>query len=337
MDELSKLYKFISISGPTGSGKSKLAEELCRARGSFLVNADSVQSYRYVDIGSAKPSAEDLTGFCSGLFDFIEPFDEWTAPQFLRGVESLIASNPLVKEWILCGGSGFYIRTAEKGIPDIAPSDAHLQKLLQERLENEGSEKLHKELAEYDFDASKKISANDHYRLLRYLESFLATGLTKKQRESESGLAGGLAQKGKFLKIVLDADREWLRDRLLLRTQIMLERGLLEEVSLLLRRGLAKWAPLQSVGYRECVQYLLKRGEVEESVEHNIVRVSEPWVSDIIDEDSLKEVIVRHTLQLAKKQKTWWKRDPDVVWIPAHNSLKEQFASVVDLLNRDTL
>lgn len=322
MVELSKQKIYCFIIGSTASGKSRLAESLCAKFSAPLLNADSVQAYKHVSIGAAKPSADDLKDIRHYLFDLVDFPDTFTAGEFFRQTDDVLNKLPDDSLFFIVGGSGFYIQSLVNGMSKGGRSHAGLQEKLALELSELGQEKLYEKLSRLDPYAAKKISPNDHYRLFRYLELVESTGMTLQQRsavDSENQSQGGLNQKGKIIKIGLLWDREELLKRVKMRVDQMFDNGFIQEVQSLIDGGMGEWSPLQSVGYKQIGDSLNSFGSIETSKPSQIAE--------------LKTQIVTHTMQLAKKQKTWWKKDPTVLWIKGETPLNEQIHFVEQALD----
>lgn len=290
--------KVIFFVGPTASGKSANALYLAQKFGAAIVNCDSVQAYRELDIGSAKPSLEERAKVPHYLFDYIPVGGNLTAGQYQRDFENLMqeieTQYPAV---LVVGGTGFYFQAIENGMFQVGSAQPEMIKTLEEEIKSKGAETLHAELTSCDPESAKTISSNDHYRLVRALEIFRSTGKTLSQVRLEFE-----ANKKVFpyplLKLGIWAERMDLEPRIRARTTKMLASGWLDEVDRLLQAGHQNWSALQSVGYREVTDFLLGTSEAKTPAE-------------------LSDLIVTSTLQLAKKQRTWFKRDLKIQWAPA--------------------
>lgn len=284
------LYPLILIVGPTASGKSALALRLAdRYRGAIL-NCDSLQTYQRLDIGTAKPTRDERIQVDHFLFDFVPPGQVLTAGDFRREALKVLDRELPCRTLFGVGGSGFYIQALEKGMFDVPKPKPEVERQVRERLEKEGLSKAYQELLRLDPEYAGEINPNDGYRITRALVMIHDSGKTVTQiRQSFE------AEKFPYplLKLGLQPSREWLLPRVQERTARMLSDGLIQEVESLVRDGLEGWAPLQSVGYKECLQFL--RGEV-----------AFERLSDLINEK---------TMQLSKKQKTWFKRDSEIQWL----------------------
>ncbi len=288
--------KTVFLVGPTACGKSALALELAEKFGGVILNADSVQVYRELLIGAASPSPEDLQRVPHVLFQTVSAPDRITAGDYsrlaLKELEKLAKQNvPVV---FITGGTGFYLMALEKGMLPIEKADPVRQDALEVRLKLEGAEALHAELVKFDPLVGARISAADHYRLVRALEIIARTGRPLSEIEAEHHVQPSVFPYEK-LKLGITIDRQILRERITQRTRQMLGQGLIEEVKGLLKQDLSHWEPLQSVGYKETLAYLARDAEVASLL-------------------ALEEKIIQNTMRLAKKQKTWFQRDPEIQW-----------------------
>ena len=277
----------IFILGPTASGKTHLSIQLAQKLGGEIINADSIQVYRSLDIGSAKPSIEELSMVTHHLVGHLPEGSNYTAGEFRKDVLDVIQkrSQAGVKRFYIVGGSGFYIKALLNGlyqIPDV-PDE------IQEQVESEDIGDLYEELKRVDPVSAQRINPNDSYRICRAIEVYRATE-TPFSNFKENFTAEKFPYK--YLKIGLRTEKERLRDRVIQRTDKMLDEGLIEEVKDLLGRGYDGWDALTSIGYKEVVQY--HRG--------------------LLPKENLKDEIVKNTMGLIKKQMTWFKKDEDMIW-----------------------
>lgn len=305
--------------GPTATGKSDCAVDIAELLGSKFVdhpspeilNADSVQFFSGVNIGAAKPSIELLGKVRHHLIGNVPIGSTYTAGQFRDDALEVIkqASSRGLQTMLAVGGSGFYVQALEKGmfnVPEIAAETR--EKLAQESTQPEGWKLLYQELKSRDSVASEKIKPNDRYRILRALEILRShKGTLTEIRESFeadarlNGNAYGVdGPPFRHTKFGLYLNRDLLRDRIRLRTLKMLEEGLIDEVQML-RRELSRicpqakptdWSPMRSVGYSEVQDYL----------------------DGYLPKESLASAIETSTMQLAKRQMTWFKRDASIKW-----------------------
>jgi tRNA dimethylallyltransferase len=297
--------KFIFIVGPTASGKSKWALEMAEKHGGSIVNIDSVQLYEGLIIGSAAPTEEEKKVVPHFLYSYKKAPEEMTAGQYLRDFYQLLESNRIQekKPVFIVGGTGFYIQALEKGMFDIEPIPKNTRTEIEEELSLKGAEVLHKELLSRDPDS--KIHFNDHYRLVRALEIIRYFGLTPTQLQEKIE-----KNKNKFpfsyIKIGFDLPQDELKKSVAERSNKMISVGIIDEVQSFLDQGYFNWSPLQSVGYKETLQYLLHhQNKAQLSLE-----------------------IQQSTMKLIKKQRTWFKRDPSILWSNQVRELNQFLSSV---------
>ena len=294
---LEKRIQFIV--GATGTGKSSLALSVVKELNPVIINADSVQFYKSVQIGANKPTHDELAACPHELFSVIKPPDEATASDYIQSVLKCLKKHEKHQEFLLVGGSGFYIQALEKGMFDVAPvSDDVIEKV--NRMEKLGG--LYKELQKLDPQAAESLHPNDSYRLQRALQIILSEGLTMKEVKARTKSNQVSPIKDYTIqKVGLYLERDELRALIVKRTKKMLKLGLVEEVKALLELYSEDWAPLKSIGYIETVKYL--KGQVQH--------------------DELEDLIVKNTMGLAKKQQTWFKRDKEILWFHALTELQE--------------
>lgn len=284
MDESTK--KCIFVVGPTASGKSAWALEMAEKHGGSVVNIDSIQFYKGLEVGSAAPTIEDKKRVPHYLYSYVEAPTEMTAGKYITDFYKLLEGHikfPL----FITGGTGFYIQALEKGMFDVEPVPEEFRQQIEDELEEKGADLLHKELLQKD--PQSKIHLNDHYRLVRAIEIIRYTGKTPSQLKNSQG-------KNLFplpyIKVGFDFEKEIYRKRVSFRTKHLIADGIVEETKSFLDQGFRNWAPLHSVGFRETAEYLNEGRCVE-------------W---------LHESIEQSTMQLIKKQKTWFRRDPSILW-----------------------
>jgi tRNA dimethylallyltransferase len=283
--------------GPTGTGKSRLALLAATPVQAPILNADSVQCYEGVQIGANKPSADERRQTPHFLFDWVPVGQSSTAADFREEALKLLRQSDLGPRVFLVGGSGFYLQALEKGMYHVQPVTPQIRAQVDALMGEQGPEALHKELQRQDAAAAARIHPHDLYRTRRALELVLSEGrplgeIQKQAHESaDSGFAGY-----EVFKTGLYLSRQELREVVEQRTSDMLERGLIEETQSLMARAPAQWSPLESIGYKEVRQFL---------------------AGEIPDRESLHTRIVTNTMALAKRQMTWFRRDPKVRWFHA--------------------
>ncbi|MDT8384744.1 MAG: tRNA (adenosine(37)-N6)-dimethylallyltransferase MiaA [Gammaproteobacteria bacterium] len=280
----------IFLMGPTATGKTELAIELCQRRPCDIISVDSVMVYRGMDIGSAKPDAATLAAAPHRLIDICDPAEPFSAAQFRqRAIEEIKAILARGRIPLLVGGTMLYFHALERGLSALPSSDPAMRARLEAELNEFGLAHLHARLAEVDPEAAARIHANDPQRTLRALEVFGLTGASMSsllRQEINNDLPC------RPVKIVLTPiDRAALHQRIAQRFQAMLEQGLVEEVEALYRRGdlHVDLPSMRAVGYRQVWEYLAGH----------------------CDYDTLRERGVIATRQLAKRQLTWLKHQPE--------------------------
>lgn len=279
------------VVGPTASGKSAWALREAKNNNGIIVNADSVQVYKYLNIGSAKPNELEQKEVPHFLYDIVEPSIQFTAGDYYRAAMKVIEENIEKNNIYFVGGSGFYLQALEKGMFDVGPIPAEIQNKV---AQINSPQELYNHLMKVDEKAAQKIGSSDPYRLSRALSVVWSTGKTMAQIEDEFRAKNlSLSQKYSLIKVGIHCDRKTLRDRVTSRTEKMLQAGLLDEVKNLMAKGFAETKALSSVGYKECIEFLGGGMSMED----------------------LKSKIVTSTMQLAKRQMTWFKRDKEIKWL----------------------
>ncbi|MDY7034744.1 MAG: tRNA (adenosine(37)-N6)-dimethylallyltransferase MiaA [Thermodesulfobacteriota bacterium] len=285
------MRKVIIITGPTASGKSTLAIKLALCSAGEIVNADSMQVYRDMDVGTAKVPVMERNGVPHHLLDVVDPDEDFNAALY----RSL--ALPLIKDilsrkkvCIIAGGTGLYIKTLLGGLLHTPPADPEIRKKLSHECEVRGTAYLYKRLKMLDPESAHIIHPNDRMRIIRALEII---HLTQKRLSDLKRCHGFRDNAFKALKICLHMGREKLYRRINQRCLDMIESGLLEEVEGLLRRGYSSdLKPMKSIGYRHMVKFL--DGEY--------------------DMDKAIGQLQTDTRRYAKRQLTWFRSDPEMVW-----------------------
>ena len=296
----------LAIVGATATGKSALALALAERLPAEIVNADALQVYRGFDIGTAKPSAADRARVPHHLIDVLDPHEIYSAGEFARRARQAIAGiRERGRVPIVVGGSGLYLRALFQGISPVPPGDPEVRRRLRERLAAEGLDVLREELARRDSPTAERLSAGDTQRVLRALEVALVTGRPlsswiAEQPFGAQGIAG--------IRVGLTLPRTILYDQIAGRVARMIGAGWREEVAGLLRRGLSPTLPaFQAIGYRQLVRHLEGDGSLDQAVAE----------------------IVKETRRFAKRQETWFRKEPDVTWFSAQE-LERQIPGVID-------
>lgn len=281
----------VVVTGPTATGKTPLAIELAERFGGEIVNADSMQVYRGLDIGTAKATPEERAAVPHHLLDVVDPDEPFSAAEYARRARVALAGiTTRGRLPIVAGGTGLYLRALLHGLFDGPSRDEETRRRLEALAERFGDARLHRLLAHLDPPAAARLPPRDRVRIVRALEVYKATGrpLSEHHREKPDPLEGY-----RTLVLGLEPDREALRRVVERRTRRMLEGGLLEEVRGLLGRGYgAELRPLQAIGYREAVAVVQGRMSAEEA----------------------EGAIVTATMRFAKRQMTWFRHQADVAW-----------------------
>jgi tRNA dimethylallyltransferase len=284
-------HPLVAIVGPTGSGKSDLALAIAEEFNGEIVNCDSVQVFRYFNIGAAKVPVEERRGIPHHLIDIVDPNELFTAGEYARLARQSIAEiTARGRMPIVCGGTGFYLRALLDGLFEGPARDQGLRdRLAMREARRPGS--LHRLLTRFDRDAAAKIHRNDVPKVTRALEVCLLTRrpVTELFRSGRDALSGYGT-----LKLGLLPDRDTLYDRVNLRCERMFEQGLVDEVQHILAMGYGpETKPFESVGYKQALQ--LVRGELTPS---DAVFCAQ-----------------RDTRNYAKRQLTWFRRETGLVWL----------------------
>ncbi len=298
--------RLVFIIGPTASGKTDLAIQSSLKTQSEIINADSVQVFEGLDIGSAKPTPDELRTVKHHLVGHIPKGQDYTSGEFRKDVLKILDTNPN-KNFIIVGGSGFYLKGLTHGlfeIPDV-PEDIHLA------VRKEMPEQLYQELLRVDPQSAQVINPNDTYRIQRAIEVFRAFQKPLSQFKNEFKRQ---ELPFEYIKIGLKISRDDLRVRVRQRVVKMIERGLIEETSRLIQDGFENWKALMSVGYKETVEYL--KGHISRD--------------DLVDE------ITKNTMGLAKRQMTWFRKDLEIEWFEALEDQQLALARVQNFLSQQS-
>ena len=299
----------VAVLGPTASGKSALALALAERLGGEIVNADALQVYQGLDIGTAKPTAEERARVPHHLLDLLPPTGQLSAGRFAElAREAVAAIRARGRLPIVVGGSGLYLRALLSGLREIPPVDPRLREWSLAALKRQGLPALRRWLRVLDGAVAAKTAEGDSRRTLRALEIALGTGRPQSAWIADHPFtADALAA----VRVGLTLPRDLLYDRVAGRVHAMLASGWIREVENLLEAGLDPGCPaFQAIGYRQLAQHV--RGE--------------------IDLDQAVEETIRATCRFAKRQLTWFRREPDVSWFPA-DSLPTILPHVFDLLS----
>lgn len=278
------------IAGPTATGKTDAAIELALRFDGELVGADSVQVYRGFDIGSAKPTAQDLRGIGHHLIDILDPAEDIDAAMYASRADAAIAE--IIERGrlpIVVGGTGLWIRALLRGLVDVPPVDLAVRRRLEAEAEREGAAALHVRLAAVDPITAAAVHRNDALRIIRALEVYEQTGTPLGALRQAHALG---APRYEAVFVVLDVDRNRHDEIVERRAQRMLELGWIEEVRRLRERWGDDIRAFGSVGYREILAH----------------------VRDGMPLDETLRQVRRSTRIYARRQRTWFKSEPGVSW-----------------------
>lgn len=291
MDALNSPKELLTVVGPTASGKTELAILLAEALNGEVINADSVQVYRYFDIGSGKPSTEELGRVPHHLMSVLEPMEDIDAMGFTERAEAVISAiEARGKRPIICGGSFLWVKALLFGLAQAPSADSAIRATHKTIAESEGREALHRMLAKIDPVCAARLAPNDFVRVSRALEVHQLTGIPMSQWQAEHGFRQA---KRPYRLLGVAREREELNARIALRASLMLRQGFVEEVRHLCLQGYGEARAMASVGYRE----------VKSAIEQGA-----------IDESALGSAIAQKTRVFARRQRTWLREEP-VLWL----------------------
>ena len=295
------MKKIIVICGPTGIGKTSFAISIAKKFNGEIIGADSMQIYKYMDIGTAKPSPEELKLARHHLVNFVDPKEDFDAGQYVKAADKAI-EDIIIREKtpIIAGGTGLYIRALLHGLFRSEPICLQTLSQLTKELEEKGNTSLYQKLVTCDPKAAKKIHPNDSFRVIRALEVCQTTGQKISDRQKNHNFED---QRYNYLKIGLYLDRKVLYDRINKRVDVMLAQGLLNEVTKLVQKGYSfNLKPMQSIGYKHMAMFINNEVDWQEAV----------------------RLFKRDTRRYAKRQFTWFHRDKDINWLMTSQSDEAQ-------------
>lgn len=301
------MQKVIVICGPTALGKTGLSIKLAQKMQGEVISCDSMQIYKHMNIGTAKPTKEEMQDIKHHLIDFVEPSKRYSVADFrkdaLKAIESTLKQN---KVPIIVGGTGLYVNCLTQNIQyPTLETDLEYRKLLEEKVEKEGLQVLYEEAKKIDEEAMQTISNNDQKRIMRVLEIYHQTGKTKTELEIESRREPPMYE---YIVFAINMDREKLYERINKRVDIMLEQGLIEEVKNLLEMYKEFPTSMQGLGYKEVASYL--NGE--------------------LTKEEMIEKLKMETRRYAKRQLTWFRKDPNIIWLDGLKSPEENIKIILE-------
>jgi tRNA dimethylallyltransferase len=289
---ISGQIEIVIVQGPTASGKSELAVRLAKEFSGEIINADSMQVYRNMDIGSAKPSPEMLDSVPHHLVGIMDPDQPFSAADFCREAQEAISDiNRRGKKVFIVGGTGLYIKALTRGLINSPGGSEDIRNELSAIAAQYGNLELYRKLSSVDPVTAEKLHPNDLVRIVRALEVFEMTGrsISELRQEHQFGDDPGY----RCLKLGIAVDRPELFRRIDNRVEWMMESGLVEEVERLLAKGYSPTLkPMLSLGYRQICDFLAGKYPLQEAV----------------------RLIKRDTRRYAKRQMTWFRKDDEIIW-----------------------
>ncbi len=299
----------IVVAGPTASGKTDLAIDIANAVGGEIVSADSMQIYKYMDIGTAKPTKEERKKCPHYLIDFVDPRVEFSVADYVgvahARIEDIVSRGKIP---VMCGGTGLYINSV---IDDVEfgeyENDMKLREELREIAEKDGGEKLIEMLREFDPVSAERLHPNNLKRVIRAIEFFRISGVPISEHQEETKKKESRYEPIMFL---IDRPREELYERINRRVDVMIETGLVDEVKSLLNKGFTRdLNSMQGIGYKEIIAYLEGEIPLEEAIDR----------------------VKQNSRHYAKRQLTWFRRDERIIKLNYENAFNE----ALDIINKN--
>ncbi len=300
----------LAIVGPTGAGKSDLALDLAESLGGEVVSFDALQVYRGLDVGTAKVPADERRNIPHHLVDVVDPSEEFSAAEFVRravpSIEDIAARGKLP---ILVGGTGLYLRALRRGLFEGPGRSPAVRARLSDVVDRRGPQALHRILRRFDPDLARRIHPQDRVRLVRGIEVYLASGrrMSELMGTRRRPLAGF-----RDILIGLRPEREVLKARIEARVDAMFARGLVEEVRRLRLEQGAGIPAFKAIGYREVLLYL----------------------DGATDLGGARRLTLLATIQYAKRQMTWFRREPEVHWFEGSGDDPGVLGRVLDCIRQ---
>lgn len=303
--------KVIVIVGPTASGKTSLSIELAKQINGEIVSCDSMQIYKDMDIGSAKPTKEEMQGIKHYMIDEVLPTERFSVARYKKEAENAI--EKILKKGkipIVVGGTGLYANSLIYGIEydDIKLDEKYREELMEIAKTPEGLENLYQKAKKIDEKAIEKISPNDKKRIIRILEIYKSTGKNKTEQEMESRKK---EVKYDYKVFAINIERPILYERINKRVDIMIAQGLMEEVKKIIKKYPELPTAMQAIGYKEIVEYLDNKITIEDAIEK----------------------IKQETRRYAKRQITWFKRIENIKWLDGLEETQNNIKIILEVMN----
>lgn len=294
-----KKLPLVVVAGPTASGKTRLAIDLAKLINGEIVSADSMQIYKYMDIGSAKPTAAERSEIKHHLIDFVEPDTEFCVADYTQKAHAVIKSIiDKGKMPVMCGGTGLYINSV---VDDVTfgetETDYNMREELSELAKEKGNQFIWEKLKEIDPVSAKRLHPNNLRRIIRAIEFYNITGTTISSHQEMTK-----QHEGRYdpLMFCINYDRDKLYARINARVDIMMKDGLLNEVKSLMEKGYTKELnSMKAIGYKELIDYFNGKTTLDEAV----------------------ELIKQGSRRYAKRQLTWFRRDKRIIWLDAEEDI----------------
>lgn len=305
------MQKVIVICGPTASGKTNLSIELAKKIGGEIVSCDSMQIYKDMTIGTAKPTIEEMQGIKHYMIDCVSPDVRYSVADYkkdaTRSIQEIIEKG---KVPIVVGGTGLYLESLIYGIDyNEIKVDLDYREKLEKLLETDGLDKIYNMAKEIDEKAMEKISRNDKKRIFRVLEIYHSTGKTKTQLEIESRKNG---PEYNYILFGITMDREKLYDRINKRVDLMIDNGLIEEVQNLIVKYNYFPTAMQGLGYKEVIQY----------------------INGDLTKDEMIDKIKQETRRYAKRQLTWFRKYKEIIWLSGMDDVNKNLEIILQEYNK---
>ena len=291
----------IVVAGPTASGKTSLAIDIAKTLDGEIVCADSMQIYKYMDIGTAKATKEEQAQCPHHLMDIVEPDCEFSVADYTelahKTISDIVSRG---KTPIMCGGTGLYIDSVVNDVEfGEFENDYTLRRELEELAKKEGSQRLIDMLSEFDPLSAKKLHPNNLKRIIRAIEFYKVSGIPISEHQHMTKLK---ESRYNAVEFIIDRERYELYDRINRRVDIMMDEGLADEVKTLMDRGYSpKLNSMQGIGYKELIAYFNGKSTLDEAV------------------DAIKQ----NSRRYAKRQLTWFRRNENIHWLSPDNALEE--------------
>ena len=304
-------HKVIVIVGPTASGKTALSIELAKKINGEIVSCDSMQIYKDMNIGSAKPTVQEMQGIKHYLIDVVKPDERFSVAEYKKqaenAIEEIISKGKMP---IVIGGTGLYADSLIFGIeyPELEYDEEYRKSLEEIAKTDEGLKELYRRAKEIDEEAINKISENDRKRIIRILEIYHQTGKTKTELEVESRKN---EVKYDYRVFAINMDREVLYERINKRVDLMIKDGLIDEVEQLLEKYKGFPTSMQGLGYKEVVQYL----------------------NNEFTKDEMIDKIKQETRRYAKRQLTWFRKNKETIWLDGLEDVKNNIDIILEEIN----